>query len=134
TNTQFPVGSLVIEPSADPSIFFGYGGDYGFRRLRLDASGMTEIEVNKTLLQDSSADILSDGNRVFSTSGVEIDGAQMTRLGSFPIGKPLRPDLAINRVYFIERHDPYYSWGDYDIISAYDPATFSNIRKATMSS
>lgn len=135
TNTPFLNGSRVIEPSANPGIFFGYDNrnDYGFRRLQLDASGMTEIEVNRTLLQDYDSDILSDGNRVFSTSGVELDGAQMTRLGAFPLGQPLYPDLAVNRVYFIERQEPY-SWENYDTISAYDPLTFSSIRKATMSS
>ena len=102
--TQEHTGSNVIEPSADPGIFFGYNTEStesGFRRLRLDASGITEIEVNGNLI-GPTWDIRADGNKVFSTSGVELDGAQMRRLGTFPAAGPVCPDLAANRVYFIE--------------------------------
>jgi len=134
TNTPFHNGSRVIEPSADPNVFFGYDNqnDRGFRRLQLDASGIAEIAVNTTLLNDYGADILSDGNLVFSTSGVGLDGAQMQRLGRFPVAGTMRPDLAAHRVYFIEQQDPNW-WGLYDKIGVYDPETFSNIRKLTMS-
>jgi hypothetical protein len=61
---------------------------------------------------------------------VEVDGAQMRRLGAFPVQGPVCPDLAANRVYFIEREDPDYYWPPtYDKIGVYDPATFSSIRR-----
>jgi hypothetical protein len=113
TKTQDHTGSNLIEPSADPGILFGYNTEStenGFRRLRLDASGISEIEVNRDLLQGFADDIRSDGNTVFSSSGVVLDGAQMRRLGTFPVRGPVCPDLTANRVYFIESEDPDYYW------------------------
>lgn len=136
TKTQDHTGSNVIEASADPTIFFGYNTEsteYGFRRLRLDASGMTQLEVSGSLIDGFSVDIRSAGNMVFSNSGVEVDGAQMRRLGTFtlPTGTgPVRPDMAANRVYFIE---PQTASSNYDKIGAYDPTTFSLIRRLSFS-
>jgi hypothetical protein len=133
TVTQFGSGSRLIEPSSDPTVFFGYDtqNDRGFRRLQLNAAGITEIGVNTTLFNDYSGDIVSEGNMVFSTSGASLDGAQMQRLGTFPVRGPVRPDLAVHRVYFVEGQDSW--WGSYDRIGVYDPETFSVIRKSTMS-
>lgn len=134
--TQDHTGSNLIEPSANPGTFFGYNTEsteFGFRRLRLDASGMTEIEVKPNLFQGFfNIEIRSDGDKVFSTSGVELDGVQMRRLGMFPVQGPVCPELAANRVYFLEQQNPDYYWSDYDKIGVYDPATFSNIRRLTL--
>ena len=128
-------GSNVIEPSADPTIFFGYGNeisDFPFHRLQLDASGLTELSVTPNLLSSYSIDIRSAGDRVFSTTGVEIDGAQQRVLGSFSINAPapVWPDLAANRVYFIEPQSTYSS--NYDKIGAYDPNSFTLIRRLSL--
>ena len=53
SKTQEHTGSNRIEPSADPTIFYGYNNEtseFGFRRLKLDANGMTELVVDTTLL------------------------------------------------------------------------------------
>jgi hypothetical protein len=133
--TQDHTGSDRIEPSADPTLFFGYNNEtteFGFRQLHLDANGMTQGTVNDSLLGGFNADIFSDGNMVFSSGGTELDGLNMRRLGSFATTSPgaVRPDLAANRVYFIES-EYYYSYS-YDKISAYDPTTFSLIRRSSL--
>ncbi len=129
--TQEHTGSNVIEPSADPGIFFGLSteGDNGFRRLRLDASGMTEIENNQNLFQGYGNDIRSAGNKVFSTGGVELDGAQMRRVGTFPVKGLVCPELAASRVFFLESMSPDSYWYPYDRIGVYDSVTFSNMRR-----
>ncbi len=131
--TQDHTGSNVIEPSADPTIFFGYNTEsteYGFRRLQLGTSGMTQLEVNTSLINGFSNDLRSEGNRVFSNSGVAVDGALMKRLGTFPVAGLVRPDLSANRVYFLEQQSTYST--SYDKTGAYDPATFSTIRRLTL--
>lgn len=131
--TQDHTGSNRIEPSADPNIFFGYNNEtteYGFRRLQLDANGMTQLTVNTTLLSGFSLDMVADGNIVVSTSGVEVDGANMRRLGAFNTSGAVRPDLSGNRVYFVEPQSSFSSL--YDKIAAYEPTTFSLIRRLTM--
>jgi len=72
----------------------------------------------------------SAGDTVFSNSGIEVDGANMRRLGSFGTTGPVRPDLAANRVYFIESDYPYSS--TYNKIAAFEPATLTLVRRLTM--
>ncbi|MDX1927594.1 MAG: hypothetical protein SFV81_13820 [Pirellulaceae bacterium] len=122
--TQDHTGSNIIEASADPTIFFGYNTgstEYGFRRLKLDENGMTQIEVNTGLLSGFSTNMRSDGDKVYSTTGVALNGAQMKRLGSFGVSGLVVPDSPSNRVYYLESPNS----GSYNRISAYDPTTFS---------
>jgi hypothetical protein len=132
--TQDHTGSNLIEPSADPTVFFGQcseSTEFGFRRLKLGTNGMTELEVSRDLLVSYfNTDMKSDGNRVFSTRGVQVDGALMKRIGTFPATGPVRPDLASNRVYFIE--PPYDYSSSYSRIGAYDPVTSTLIRRLTL--
>ncbi|MFL6515837.1 MAG: hypothetical protein ACJ8M1_12530 [Chthoniobacterales bacterium] len=133
--TQDHTGSNRIEPSADPTLFFGYNNEtteFGFRQLLLDANGMTQTVVNTSLFGGFSSDIFSDGNMVWSSDGVEIDGLNMRRLGAFAVTSPgaTRPDLAANRVYFVE--STYQFSYQYNTLSAYDPATFSRIRALSL--
>jgi uncharacterized repeat protein (TIGR01451 family) len=134
TKTRDHTGSNIIEPSADPTVFFGYNTEsteYGFRRLQLSSAGITELEVNRSLISGFYIDMRSDGDKVFSTTGVAVDGPQMRRLGSFGVTGIVRPDLAANRVYFVEPTQSYSS--TFDKVSAYDPTTFSMIRRLTIS-
>jgi hypothetical protein len=131
--TQDHTGSNIIEPSADPTIYFGYNTEsteYGFRRLKLDANGMSQLIVNTTLLSGFSIDMRSAGDKVFSTNGVAVNGTLMTKLGSFGTSGPVRPDLASNRIYYIEPQ----SGSTYDKIGAYDPTTLSLIRRVSLPS
>lgn len=124
--TQDHTGSNAIEPSASPDIFFGYNtetSEFGLRRLRLHDNGMGQLEVSGGLVGGYGVDIRSAGDRLYSSTGVAVDGAELRRLGSFGVSGPVCPDLAANRVYFIENSDR---------IGAYDPTTFSNIRRLTL--
>ena len=132
--TQDHTGSNIIEPSSDPSIYFGYNTEsteYGFRRLKLDANGMTQLEVNSTLFAGFYIDMRSDGDKVFSTSGVALNGAQMKRLGTFGTTGLVCPDLASNRVFYFEPSADYSS--TYNKLAAFDPTTFSLVRRLTLS-
>lgn len=130
--TQDHTGSNVIEPSADPTIFFGYNNEtteFGFRTLKLNADGMTELQVNGSLMTGFSSDMKSDGDLVCSLAGDAINGAQMRRLGSFGTSGPVCPDLASNRVFFVEPQSQYSS--NYDKIAAFDVTSRTVIRRLT---
>jgi uncharacterized repeat protein (TIGR01451 family) len=135
SKTQDHTGSNFIEPSSDASMFFGYNSEsteFGFRRLKLDSNGMTELEVNSTLLGGFYADMRSDGDKVYSTTGTGVDGALMRKLGAFATTGLVRPDSASRRVYYLEPSSLYYP--GYDAIAAYDPTTFSLVRRITLTS
>ncbi|MEO5716568.1 MAG: hypothetical protein ABIT37_24025 [Luteolibacter sp.] len=122
----------VIEPSADPTIFFGYHNqstEFGFRRLKLGPTGMSELSVDRNLVEGFYTDIRSAGDKVFSTSGVAVDGAKSKRLGIFSTNGPVAPDLASNRVFYLENDT---GGGDGHFISSYDPTTFSLIRRVAL--
>lgn len=112
----------LIEPSADPTLFFGYNSEsteFGFRQFRLDASGLTQISSTADLL-GGFYEIRSDGNRVFIGYGSDIDGRQLRALGSFPAKGSIWPELSANRVFIAEKD----AYGDtYSKVSAYDPTT-----------
>jgi uncharacterized repeat protein (TIGR01451 family) len=113
-------------------LFFGYNNEsteYGFRHLRLSSSGITQTQVNNAVFGGFSIDFVSDGDKVFSTNGVMADGAAMRRVGTFGTTGLVRPDLATNRVYFLE---PLGSSGQYDKIAAFDPVTLGLIRRLTL--
>jgi len=133
--TQDHTGSNVIEPSADPTLFFGYNNEtteFGFRHLRVDAAGIREEAVKRDLIDGFSTDIRSDGDRVFSFTGVAVDGLQMRRLGTFAASGLVRPDLASNRVFFLEPQGNFSS--EYNKLSAHDPTTLTLIRRVTLPS
>lgn len=132
TKTQDHTGSNFIEPSADPTIFFGYNTEsteYGLRRLKLSAGGLTQLDVNGSLLSGFGVDMRSDGDLVFSTTGIKVQGQQLKRLGAFTASGLVAPDVALGRVYFLEPQTTYSS--TYDKLSAHDPATLSLIRRLT---
>ncbi|MDB6139438.1 MAG: Conserved repeat domain protein [Verrucomicrobiaceae bacterium] len=126
-------GSNAIEPSSDPTVFFGYDQDsseFGFRRLLTTSAGISETQVNETLISGYEVDIRSEGNRVFATSGVVVDGPLLRSLGKVILptgGGPVCPAAAVNRVYYIEPQDSYpYSFNK---IGAYDINNLSLIRR-----
>jgi hypothetical protein len=131
-----------IEPSADPSVFFGYNdldSEFGFRKLLLGDQGLTLGEEQTYLIHDRHhIDIRSDGNTVFATTGVVVDGARLVQAGRLggnakPLGygseSLVCPDLAKGRVYHMEAGDPDFGSNDpyaylFQTIVAYDSATY----------
>ncbi len=135
--TQDHTGSNIIEPSADPTLYFGYNTEsteYGFRQLRLTSTGMTQIAVSQSgaLFSGFYIDMKSAGNRVFSTSGIQVDGLQMRKLGSMTTAGagPVHPDAAIGRVFYIEPSTS--SSSTFDKLGSYDIATMSRIRRLSL--
>ncbi|RYD48680.1 MAG: DUF11 domain-containing protein, partial [Verrucomicrobiaceae bacterium] len=131
-----------IEPSADPSVFFGYNSqstEFGFRKLLLVDQGLTRGEERAYLIHDRyGIDIRSSGNTVFSTAGAVVDGQGMQEVGRLAgMPKPLGyeseslvfPDLAKSRVYHMEAGDPDFYSDDPDAylfgkVVAYDPVNY----------
>ena len=136
TKTQNHTGSNVIEPSSDPSVFFGYNTEsteYGFRRLQLGAGGMTQIQVASGLFSGFSTDFRTAGDVAVNTVGVVVDGARMRRLGtlSLPTGGGLVcPEAASGRVYFLERQSS--SSSTYDKLSAHDLRSLYMVRRMSL--
>jgi DNA-binding beta-propeller fold protein YncE len=125
-----------IEPSANPAIFFGYqtwSSGFAFRQLLLDANGMNLVAESANLISGFQTEIRSDGDTVFTSTGVEIDGAGMIRMGTFPLANSsalICPDLAANRVYFTDARGS--SSGQIDAIKAFEPTTFAFMRQLTL--
>ncbi|MFL6519712.1 MAG: hypothetical protein ACJ8NS_05785 [Chthoniobacterales bacterium] len=131
-----PSHSTRIEASADPNLFFGYDdetSDHTLCQLRLDANGVSEIAAKKNMLGDYNTDIQSDGNRVVSAGGSQVDGANLVGLGKYPGIDPgaVRPQLSANRIYFIEATNP--NWSTSNKITSVNPSTLAVIRRLTFS-
>lgn len=133
TKTQDHTGSDVIEPSADPTIFFGYNTnttEFGFRRLKLSASGMTQLEVKEDLFDGFGVNMRSSGDRVYSTNGVGVDGNLMKKAGTFATSGVVCPDAGSGRVFYMEQSSSYST--SYNQVSGFDPATFTLVKRLTM--
>jgi DNA-binding beta-propeller fold protein YncE len=105
--TQTHTGSNRIEPSASASRLYGYNNEtteFGFRRLDVDANGVTELDATGNLISFFGVDIEFAGGRLYSTTGRVIDPEAKTLLGTFQgigSGAAVEPDAADNRVYFV---------------------------------
>jgi YVTN family beta-propeller protein len=130
--TQDHTGSDIIEPSADPTIFFGFNtgsSEFGFRTLKLGPTGMTQLEVKRDLFTGYSADMRSAGDMVYSTGGSVVDGPKLKRTGSFGTSGPVFPDGSANRVYFLEGQSSSPLK-----LAAFDPVTFALIGRQSLPS
>ena len=130
TRTQGHTGSNIVEPSSDPSIFFGYNlesTEYGFRKLQIDGSGVKELSVNRTLF--ASFGMRSEGDRVFSYSGAVVDGINMRRVGTFGAFGTVCPDLALGRAYMLEQSGNYEPSST---ISAFDAALYTRVAQLSL--
>lgn len=125
--TQGHTGSDVIEASAHPQIFFGLNSDSSlveFRHLKVDSSGVTEVEARNSLFAAGfGGDLRSAGDTVFSSDGGVVNGKDFKSLGAFATGGPFVPDVAARRVYFVEYGATTFS--EFDAISVWDADRFS---------
>ncbi len=118
--------TTLIEPSASPSLFFAYNMEstgFEFHRGRVDANGVSILNSRAGVLDGFFLDMRSEGDRVYSSTGAVIDGAQAIRLGSFGTSGPVCPDFASHRVFFLDQMS--YPTSSCDQISAWDPATLA---------
>jgi len=105
--TQTHTGSNRIEPSASPGRLYGYNNEtteFGFRRLDVDANGVTELDAVGNLISGFGVDIEFAGGRVYSTTGGVIDPEAKALLGTFTgisFAAAVEPDPVADRVYFV---------------------------------
>lgn len=109
TTTPGHTGSNVIEFSASASRLYGYNNEtteFGFRRMTVDASGVTVLDAFTSFMGDlisGIVDIKFDGGRLYTTSGRVIDPETRTVVGTFPgaAGVAVKPDSALGRTFFL---------------------------------
>jgi hypothetical protein len=88
-------GSNTIEFSATSSVLYGYNQettDFGFRRMSVDAGGVTITNATGNLLSGFGTDIEFDGGRVYATTGAVIDPEARLLLGTFQASGIVGPD------------------------------------------
>ncbi len=130
--TQRHTGSNVIQFSDSPDRLYGYNNEtteFGFRRLTVDASGVTEEDVTDQLISGFGVDIRYDGGLIFSTSGREIDPEARKLLGTFNgLGAHtlVAPDVKAGRVYFLVGNDSAAAGTTWKLL-IFDPKTFLQI-------
>ena len=117
--TSGHTGSNVIEFSHSASTLYGYNTEsteFGFRRMAVDASGVSILDVTPNIINVFSADIKFDAGRIYSIRfdvtnaliGTAIDPVSVSivetysGLQSLPSFLPLvEPDSSIGRVFFL---------------------------------
>lgn len=130
TTTPDHTGSNVIEFSALPSRLYGYNQEtteFGFRRMTVDASGVTVFDVFDSFMGDLitgfGVDIKFDGGLIYTTSGRVIDPEARTVVGTFSLpvtlGNLVKPDSATGQVFFLTEGGPLGTWS----IRSFDTTT-----------
>lgn len=130
TTTPGHTGSNVIEFSASASRLYGYNQEtteFGFRRMTVDGSGVTVLDVFDSFMGDLitgfGVDIKFGGGRIYTTTGRLIDPEARTVVGTFSLpatfGNLVKPDAAGGRVFFLTREGFSETWK----IRAFDPNT-----------
>ncbi len=85
---------------------YGYNHEsteFGFRRMTVDASGVTTLESTSNLISGFGVDIEFDDGRIYATNGRVIDPEARTIVGTYSVGfgGPVEPDSDHDRVYFV---------------------------------
>jgi hypothetical protein len=78
--TAAHTGANRIEFSSDPALLYGYNDqstEFGFRRIRVDAQGATELDVTRSLIKGFDIEIDHAAGRVYAGSGRVIDPEQL---------------------------------------------------------
>ena len=130
TTTPPHTGSNVIEFSALSSRLYGYNQEtteFGFRRMTVDGSGVTVLDVFDSFMGDLisgfGVDIKFDGGHIYTTTGLVIDPEARTVVGTFSLPTAVRnlvkPDATIGRVFFLTEDGSSGTWS----IRAFDPNT-----------
>ena len=100
-------GANRIEFSSDPSLLYGYNNqttEWGFRRIRIDGQGATELDVTRSLIKGFDLEIEYAGGRVYAGSGWVVDPEQLALAGTFvPSLEPfdVAVDAALGRAYLL---------------------------------
>ena len=125
---------LPIEFGATPDVLYGYDSySSGFElvKFRVDAEGVTTLQVTNNLISGYSSGIEFAGGRLYASSGRVVDPEARTLLGTFTGtgGMAFTVDLALGRVFFITDAD--FSSGN-KVLRAYDINTFLPLGSVTI--
>ncbi|MCW1923453.1 hypothetical protein OKA05_12890 [Luteolibacter arcticus] len=130
---QLPAGTnSEIEPSADPTIFFGYNNrdtGHGLSKLQLHANGLTRVTTTSTAIDGFLPDFQSQGDLIFGGNGKVADGSTMQARSTFPTAGIARAEMAASRVYFLEKLS---FLSDYSAITVCDPAINAVVRRVSI--
>ena len=129
TKTPGHTGANVIEFGDSASTLYGFNNEtteYGFRRMTVDAAGVTVTDVTPNLISGygPSVDIEYDGGLIFTTNGQVVDPEAPggpTLVGTFGTSGVVEPDSANGRAFFVFNGE----------VRAYDQSTFTLIGSLT---
>ncbi|MEE8608248.1 MAG: hypothetical protein V3S55_11640 [Nitrospiraceae bacterium] len=123
-------GSNVIEFSDSPSTLYGYNNEtteFGFRRMSVDASGVTTLDATGNIISGFGVDIEFAGGFIYSTTGKVVDPSVPALAGSFPgisFGALVEADSTVNKVFYLV---PVGGIGNTHTLVAFDPDTFTQV-------
>lgn len=107
--TQRHTGSNRIEFSDDASVVYGYNNEtteFGFRKLVIDAAGITEVNVARDFIGGFSVDIEYQNGRIYATNGAVLEPETPTVIGTYPdnrFGVSVVADPVAGIVYILDR-------------------------------
>ena len=104
--SQIPPNNVnEFEPSASTLFALNtVNTEFGFRRLAIDANGVSVAASLQSGLAGNEADMKFDNGLIFGTNGKVFDPQTLSLVGSFVLpgfGYAVAPDSANNRVYFV---------------------------------
>jgi hypothetical protein len=104
SSTQGHTGSNRIARGPSPQLLIGYNNEtteFALRRILVTPGGLREELVRGGVVSGFGVDIETDGDRVYATTGVVVDAATLTRIGSFATGTLIRPDERNGRMHAV---------------------------------
>jgi DNA-binding beta-propeller fold protein YncE len=109
TQTPGHTGSNVIEFGATADVLWGQNTEtteFGFRRMRVDASGVVVTDVRQDLIGGFGREIAFAAGRVYSTQGSVVDPERMLSLGTCSPGtigaEDVDVDVEAGRFYLLD--------------------------------
>ncbi|MBL8414420.1 MAG: PEP-CTERM sorting domain-containing protein [Propionivibrio sp.] len=104
--TPTHTGSNVIAFSNDPSVLYGYNNEtteFGFRTMRVDASGVTVTNTTAGLIGFFGTDIEFQAGLVYANNGRVVDPAlPPSILGTYSAAGAVEPDSANHLTFFVD--------------------------------
>jgi hypothetical protein len=108
TTTLRSETSNAIEFSGSAATLYGYNKEdsgFDFRRMLVDASGVTTISINNNLIRGAYNDIEYDNGRIYASNGTIIDPVAMTLIDTIPMSGTnrnlVRVDSSLGRIFFV---------------------------------
>ena len=94
-----------IEFSESADLLYGYNHsstEFGFRRIAVDANGVTVIDSTRDLIFGFYEDFDYHAGLVYATTGEVVDPDTLTQVGVFPTSGPVEADAGRGLVHYVE--------------------------------